>query len=153
MLHRKFDKCQQGTNYVWFNDYQLRNYCCRVNVSKDDEDITSRFLKWLRADIKEWILLQIFASREYYDVAKIALEIKLAIKRERKQVLKRFEWMQEHHESQSRQDQEFDRFILPKLQYESSLSKQDHFIDFSSPKDSNVEKQSSYAIKIISHKC
>ena len=68
----------------------------RIFTSKDDEDTISRFIKRLYVDIKERILLQIDATHEYWDVVKIILEIELQIKRERKQVLKRVERMQEH---------------------------------------------------------
>ena len=68
----------------------------RILTSKDDEDTISRFLKRLCVDIKERILLQIDATHEYWDVVKIILEVELQIKRERKQVLKRVERMQEH---------------------------------------------------------
>lgn len=49
----KFNKCQQGTNSVRFYKFELRDYHCCVNISKDDEDTISRFIKGLRADIKE----------------------------------------------------------------------------------------------------
>ena len=68
----------------------------RIFTSKDDADTISRFIKRLYVDIKERILLQIDATHEYWDVVKIILEIELQIKRERKQVLKRVERMQEH---------------------------------------------------------
>ena len=44
MIHRKFDKCQQGINSIQFCESQLRNYRCHVNLSKDDEDTISRFV-------------------------------------------------------------------------------------------------------------
>ena len=49
--------------------------------------------------------------------------------------------------AKKRKDQEFSIFISPKLQHESSLSKKDHIKDFSVLKDSNIEKQTSYANK------
>lgn len=53
----------------------------RIFTSKDDEDTISRFIKRLCVDIKEWILLQIDASHEYWDVVKIIWEVELQIKR------------------------------------------------------------------------
>lgn len=50
---RKFDKFQQGTNFIGIYKSQLQNYHCLVNLSKDDEDAISRFVKRLRANIKE----------------------------------------------------------------------------------------------------
>ena len=84
MIHRKFDKCQQGINSIQFYESQLRNYRCHVNLSKDDEDTISKFVKGLRADIKQRVLLQIVATYEFWDIIKIVLEVELQIKREKK---------------------------------------------------------------------
>lgn len=75
----------------------------------------------------------------------IGMSLKLFYKlncksRERKKTLKRFELLQEHRKSQRRKDQEFDRFIMLKLQHESSLLKQNLIIDFSLPKDFDAKK-------------
>ena len=50
---RKFDKCQQGMNYIRFYESQLRNYHSHVNLPKNDEDTILRFIKRLHANIKE----------------------------------------------------------------------------------------------------
>ena len=56
--------CQQGGNFVRLYESQLQNYRCQVNLSNDDEDISSRFVNGLHADIKERVVLQIVATHE-----------------------------------------------------------------------------------------
>lgn len=64
-----------------------------MHISKDDEDTISKFVKGLSVDIKKRVLLQIVATHEYWNVIKVALKVKMQMKRhtERKQALKRFE--------------------------------------------------------------
>ena len=53
MIHHKFDKCQQGNDFIQFYESQLQNYCCHVKICKDDEDTILRFVKRLHADVME----------------------------------------------------------------------------------------------------
>ena len=59
-------------------------------------------------------LFQIDHTHEYWYVIKFTFKVELQVKKERKQALKRFEWVQEHGDNQRQKDQE-SRTICSKI--------------------------------------
>lgn len=68
---------------------QFQGYYCHVNFYEDNVLLILRFARGLCDEIKERIPLQFVIDRDFWDVAKITLQVEMKIQRESSQAMKK----------------------------------------------------------------